>query len=1301
MGDLDTLYAANKTASQGNEDDQWLKSVATTPATAAPTDGQAAEPFQKVKLQPYKPPFGQDLLEGLFGTAEGIASAATSAVAFPIEKIATEFAPPGKAEKVEDWFNKNFVYHPQLQSGKQVTAVAGAIGSIPFKPAEWAGDLATWVSGNPDFGRRITNVGDVATMLLVPHITEVAKGRFSILREGKPQNTPPDDDGTPPPSGPKTKAQKLAAARGDLTADMDAINQRAHDELQAAYDQIPGEEWDKFWQDGKPKNIENLSTLLKEHADRMAQEPEEGYWDKLPQVYKDAIKREAERAKQGAENLKDIAKDAKDANAEFIVIPGALKPRETVPFDVKPEGEPVTSGKATTMNYSLRTADVGSTGVSITHNPDGSASMTIEGEKPIELKPDFVKGKSDANLLKEAAKPSWFASKLRPVGDIARDLKTALLGDERGSIEPNAPIPPERIAAVDRLKKDFSIITRNAARTGKNVSQYLMDIGFDPETVKYLAAQVKQPENQQQTPPPELRINLDRISASDSVKDAIANADREQQTSGRIEETTRGVRGHETTIAASQKSRMTVQKILNRKPGEVWNAEQQTAARDIRTRAANNAVELASRALSGDEKAANDLPVSLALLGELHAQDIGAGAEIARSLEARKIMSEGERVDPKKLADLGTAVRGSGGDPKLLAARVKALETPQQLGTFTRQFANLAKIGKTGKDTFLYCWINGMLSNPVTHVKVFGSNLATLGAGILESAEGYAIGKAGEMFGREPGQGFNEAGAKVEGIVAGFQDALNTLKNTWKNQNVEFGKGRPLEDNPNPLARENLGTSGAWGAFLEYAGNVIGAPGRALMAEHQFFASLNYRAQLHVEALKEAGAEGLTGQALEDRVNHIKEHPEDFPSINDAARAYGEKQGFLSDLGPVGSKVQQFFNASLFTKLVVPFVKIPLNMFKYSWERMPALNMISKSYWSDIAQGGAKAEAAMAKTGTGIMAAGTIAYLAYKGFITGNGPEDPKLRKVWLEHHQPNSVKVGDRWVSFSTIEPLSKVMGATAEVMSLIDEHNLDNAGQYLSASALALSQLTMQQSYMEGLSNVVNLIKSRNDPAKAAEKYLQDFAGSLVPAGVRQADRTYFDRTLREVNSIADGIRADVPGLSKSLPPRRGFWGQPIVPDGALGPDMLSPYKETKAAHDAVDNEIIKNRVSMGMPQKTLFGPNPSENPLQGNEPRAISGVKLTPKQYDDLVVFSRNDATDGNGNNLKDALKGLISSDLYQQQSNGPDGGKALLIKKTVSKFDQWGEAMLLDKYPDLKEKILKQKQGRIDALMPGGR
>jgi hypothetical protein len=29
------------------------------------------------------------------------------------------------------------------------------------------------------------------------------------------------------------------------------------------------------------------------------------------------------------------------------------------------------------------------------------------------------------------------------------------------------------------------------------------------------------------------------------------------------------------------------------------------------------------------------------------------------------------------------------------------------------------------------------------------------------------------------------------------------------------------------------------------------------------------------------------------------------------------------------------------------------------------------------------------------------------------------------------------------------------------------------------------------------------------------------------------------------------------------------------------------------------------------------------------------------------------------------------------------------------------MLLDKYPDLKEKILKQKQGRIDALMPGGR
>jgi hypothetical protein len=361
--------------------------------------------------------------------------------------------------------------------------------------------------------------------------------------------------------------------------------------------------------------------------------------------------------------------------------------------------------------------------------------------------------------------------------------------------------------------------------------------------------------------------------------------------------------------------------------------------------------------------------------------------------------------------------------------------------------------------------------------------------------------------------------------------------------------------------------------------------------------------------------------------------------------------------------------------------------------------MISRSYWSDIAAGGAKADSAMARTGTAIMATATIAYLAHQGLITGAGPGNADLKRVWRENHQPYSVKVGDRWVSYKPLGPLATPLGATAEVMELADEHSLDKATEYLSAAALAATQLAQEQPYLEGLSNFVNMLHSGGNAGEKSERYLQEFSGSLVPAGLRQINKTYFDHSMREVQSIADSMKANVPGLSSSLPPRRGFWGQRIVPDGALGPDLLSPFTATKATHDAVDNEIIKNQVAVGMPRQVIGGAMPSDNPMQENQPRASWGVKLTPKQYDDYVVFSRKEGRDGEGRNLKESLKDLIESSAYQEATDGPDGSKALYIKDTIRQFDARGQGMLLDKYPDLREKMLKQQQLKIQALTQG--
>jgi hypothetical protein len=1270
LDDLTQIYAANKQQAKTTENDQWLQQIASPVATPGagtkPAQEQAGKPSKASKAglgeraKDFLGQQGKSFLEGLKGEGEAALAVGTQLETGALSSVAGVGSgiiwEENQAEKLlfghpfsEDipadaWskaVEKKFPpYQPQTVTGKALTGIVDKLMNLPMKPAQALGELAGQLTGNPNTKTLVTNIGGIATMFMLPEITKGVKGRFSIKSpEGAPaaevEAAPSSPDGDGPGGGapsapvPKTKGQRLEAARGDLTADMEKVNERAHAEIHKALKQIPEEEWKKFAGDEKPKNIEDLSTLLDEHAKRMQASRGTPDYEKLPQHYKDVMDREEERARQGADNLEQIAAEAKKAKASLLIVPGTLAERTP---GVTPE---------------------------------------------------------------------------RGIGDIARDLKTVLThgaeDTERGEVGPRTLSPEEtanKQAAADRLKADFGTIKRNAARAGKNIGDYLADMGFDPETVRLLGAGAKDPEHEGM---PELRVNLDRIANTEDVKNVISDVNRQQQASGRIEETTRGVRGHEVTVAASQTKRggVTVEDILNRKPGEMWNAEQITAARDIRDGVAVQVKGLTDAVLSGDAEAAKKLPATMALLGEVEAQRTGASAEIGRALESHKILSTADRqpYDPKQLADLAQKVRDSGGDPKVLAARIKALETPEELGSFARQVAGLSKLGKMSKDIFLHCWINGMLSGPVTHARVAVSNLATLGVSIGESQMAYGIGKVREMLGGEPGQSFNEAGAKVEGLISGFQDALNVAAKSWKTNHPEFGKGRPLEDNPNPLAKENLGTDGAWGNFLEWTGNVIGAPGRALMTEHQFATALQYRAQLHVEALKEAVAEGLTGKALSDRVNYIKEHPETFPSLHDAAREYGLKQGFLNELGPVGQKVQQLSNASVFTKMVVPFVKIPLNLFKYGYDRTPALQMISRSYWSDISAGGATADAAMARTGTAIMATAAIAYLAHQGLVTGAGPENADLKRVWREHHQPYSVKVGDRWVSYKALGPLAMPLAATSEVMELVDEHSLDKGVQYLSAAALAATQLAEEQPYMQGLSNFVNMLHSGGNLGGRAEKYLQDFSGSMIPALSRNINKTYFDRTMREVQSIADSIKASVPGLSQSLPPRRGFWGQRIVPDGALGPDLLSPFTATKATHDAVDEEILKNQVAVGMPRQVIGGSMPSGSPLQENQPKASAGVKLTPKQYDDYVVFCRKEGKDGEGRNLKEALKDLIESSPYEEATDGPDGSKALYIKDTVRQFDTRGQQMLLEKYPDLRDKMLKQQQAKIQAMMPG--
>ena len=180
---------------------------------------------------------------------------------------------------------------------------------------------------------------------------------------------------------------------------------------------------------------------------------------------------------------------------------------------------------------------------------------------------------------------------------------------------------------------------------------------------------------------------------------------------------------------------------------------------------------------------------------------------------------------------------------------------------------------------------------------------------------------------------------------------------------------------------------------------------------------------------------------------------------------------------------------------------------------------------------------------------------------------------------QPYSFKIGDKYVSYSRLDPFATTLGVAAGMVELQDymtEKQQDKVASLLTASVM---QNLSSKTWLSGMSGLVEAV---NDPTRYADNFLERFASSFaVPAGVAQLARTV-DPTMREAESILDAVRARVPGMSKSLEERRDIWGQPIVAEGGVGPDIISPVRQTTRKRDEVTNALLEAGVHVSKPQK-----------------------------------------------------------------------------------------------------------------------
>jgi len=773
-------------------------------------------------------------------------------------------------------------------------------------------------------------------------------------------------------------------------------------------------------------------------------------------------------------------------------------------------------------------------------------------------------------------------------------------------------------------------------------------------------------------PQKSIKINHARIQSGDDVKAMIE--DLAQRDAPAIKKKTRGKVSNEQTIRESSQEYRDLDDLIGRPPGPM-TAAQATAARRLLTASGEQIADLAKRAAAPDASKADiyNFRRAMSVHYAIQSEVIAARTETARALQAWSIPAGSTKARSQAINDLITQSGGAGDLQSLAKAVASVGENPAALNTMARELGK----GKFGRALY-QVWINGILSSPKTHAVNIMSNAMVSIYSIPERYMAAGISKA--FYNGEVTTG--EAAAQVFGLMKGARDGLRLIWHGNKAEGMDgigdvFDAFAKQEIHVSDISSEAFGLKpgGVVGQGLDYLGKIVNIPGSLLAQEDKFFKSIGYRMELHSLAHRTAASEGLEGEAMAKRIADILSDPPS--SLKAEAMDVAHYNTFTNELGKIGNKFTQGVNAIPGARLVVPFIRTPTNIIKYTFARTP-LAYMSGAIRADIKAGGARAAQAHARVALGSMMMMTVADMTMEETITGRGPTDARMRKVKMDTGwMPYSVKVGDRWYQYSRTDPIGMIMGIGADMAELMSNANNEEAEFMVTAGVLALANNLANKTYMTGIYDFIGAIDP-NNPTNDPGRYLADFAGSMVPFSsflrnvastadpiARETRTAIYDQEGDEdpvaayVEGLIADVRAQIPGMGQDLPPRRDLFGEEINRASGLGwgYDFISPLSSRVDDPDPVTSVILDNQITIS------------------NPPRSINGVSLNAEEYSEFTRIA--------GQPLKKHLDQLVKSPAFKRMSGGPDGMKSQMIKDAVRMFRDSAKAQMMRDYPRLQE------------------
>ncbi len=517
---------------------------------------------------------------------------------------------------------------------------------------------------------------------------------------------------------------------------------------------------------------------------------------------------------------------------------------------------------------------------------------------------------------------------------------------------------------------------------------------------------------------------------------------------------------------------------------------------------------------------------------------------------------------------------------------------------------NWAKVNQLQKQAFsptrlhkiLEAWKAGILSGPKTQVVNFlSTGTQVLGSmpveaaisGLIDATYSKAKGipdAERERFAGESVAMLKGAHAAMDVAWHGPEGLKQALQDIYDGTFEDKETARQIQRNEELFGRQ---------AIEGKLGTRVRTPFQLLTAADNFWKTIARNQALYREAyragkrksLSGAGLEGFMRQFVDEYATETHGRYDELKSIMERAAEQGT---FQQDMPRWARAIGEYANEHPWAGFFIPFVKTPVNIGASALQHTPlGYAWAHKQYKAGkLGKGEMLEMVARATFGTALMAAMYLLMEEADVEITGGGPADfREVANLRDTGWQPYSFRVGDKYVSYQRLDPLSSLIGMMADAREL---KNTRKVSERLTKGAMLVQENLTNKTFLAGLTGAG---RAFGDPNRYLKEWLENFAASWVPAAIGSVAQGT-DSQVRQVNNPKDAFLGRIPGVSQTLPPKFSATGEErerVGGEGVLGglqraflPFPVSTIKTGDAAD--LQREMARIGKVPGAPPKEL---------------------------------------------------------------------------------------------------------------------